>query len=640
MVSPDRYGMAVTFVLGASVGSVAAAALMLRREWTMGRLKRSVKEWIKRTLPKLPGGKSIYPLAKWMLWFYRRVRLQLLLSPTGRLVYRGEKLLGRNQLDAGLRLFDRALERNPNHAKAMANRASALYLMGKGDAACEELNKVWEQVPAKQRDQCFPHGIFAELLVARGEVERAVGHWLEHLRQCSPTANTQTSASGLSAAIGRPDVQFEGMNDLAEHILNQRADFREVMKVYTARHGLQESFARQYGLDKLRTLVLPDDWARNIGHTAYMEYWVKLARLGWGPWDHLVVLAEAGKAANPAYLDYWRDHFTIVTDPVLRSALTPLAAVLGSRVATSVTLPGHGEVYFCEALGCIQEEWEKRGHGALLSLADSHRQKGRELLRQMGVPADAWFVTVHTRQSGYHREGDNLSQGHRNSRIGDYTAAIRAIVERGGWVIRLGDPTMEPLPPMKHVVDYAHRPEKSPSMDIFLCGESRFFVGTASGLCHVPFTFGVPCALTNWISNAMPPYSSDILFIPKLLVQRTEQRMLSFAEALSRQVRDRCYCAPRLKAGGLDWVDNTAEEIRDLVVEMLDRFEGKADFTAQDRRLQAEFRRIADAQGVLGCARVGKAFLQQYRHLLRDHEDTTGAFDRAHMEAGRVAAAG
>jgi len=69
----------------------------------------------------------------------------------------------------------------------------------------------------------------------------------------------------------------------------------------------------------------------------------------------------------------------------------------------------------------------------------------------------------------------------RNANISDYTDAMRAIVARGGWCIRVGDPTMRPLDPIPGVVDYARSSSKSDWMDLFLCARCRFFLGNTSG---------------------------------------------------------------------------------------------------------------------------------------------------------------
>src|SRR6185436_16112495 len=124
-------------------------------------------------------------------------------------------------------------------------------------------------------------------------------------------------------------------------------------------------------------------------------------------------------------------------------------------------------------------------------------------------------------------------QEHRNVNVAAFRRAIELIVSRGGWVVRLGDASMTPLPPMPNVIDYACSAEKSPWMDVFLIGASRFYLGTPSGLWCVPTTFGVPVAITNVVPLATRPYSTRDVFLPKLAWHDREQRLLSFEECVS-----------------------------------------------------------------------------------------------------------
>ena len=83
----------------------------------------------------------------------------------------------------------------------------------------------------------------------------------------------------------------------------------------------------------------------------------------------------------------------------------------------------------------------------------------------------------------------------------DYFSSVKAITDAGGIVIRLGDKSMKKLPKMEGVIDYAHSPHKSQSMDIFLAANCRFVIGTTSGLTTVCLGFDTPMVLVNCISN-------------------------------------------------------------------------------------------------------------------------------------------
>ncbi len=306
----------------------------------------------------------------------------------------------------------------------------------------------------------------------------------------------------------------------------------------------------------------------------------------------------------------------MVSDPFLVRALTPLVKTMGHRVNDPLELADGEARYFCEGMGVIQEEWENQGRAPLLELTPAERQLGRETLRQLGVPEKAWYVCVHVRGPGFTNEGQSRQHAHRNADIFSYLPAMRRIVERGGWVVRLGDASMERLPGIPGLIDYAHSPLKSPWMDVFLLASCRFLIGVTSGPAHVPTTFGVPCVLTNWVSNPFPVNSRRDLFIPKLIWTNAENRFLHFEEILEPTVRSYSWCGAKLLERNLRTVDNTAEEILELVEEMCDSLDGCLVRTAEDERLQSEFRRLASRLSMVGFGRIGRAFLSKYAGLV------------------------
>jgi putative glycosyltransferase (TIGR04372 family) len=272
--------------------------------------------------------------------------------------------------------------------------------------------------------------------------------------------------------------------------------------------------------------------------------------------------------------------------------------------------------YFCDGMGSIQEEWERQGRAPLLDVPPIDQERGRQCLARMGLPEGAWFVCLHVRSPGFHREQHTSHQAHRNADVRTYLPAVAEVVARGGWVVRLGDPSMEPLGGVPGLIDYPHSPFKSDWMDVFLIAGCRFFVGVASGLCNIPTTFGVPCVLTNWVSNHLPVYSGRDLFTPKLCWSDAGRRFLSFDEFFTPSVRLLSYSNDDLSRRGLRVVDNTSEEIRDVVVEMFEVLDGAEQDTGEDRALQAAFRAAAARHGLAGFSRIGRAFLRKYSHLV------------------------
>jgi putative glycosyltransferase (TIGR04372 family) len=147
-------------------------------------------------------------------------------------------------------------------------------------------------------------------------------------------------------------------------------------------------------------------------------------------------------------------------------------------------------------------------------------------------------------------------------------------------------------------------------MDVFLCASGRFFLGSTSGLCYVPASFGVPCALTNWACMGITSAYGKDIFIPKLYWSETLGRYLTLEEAMSApygQVNN----SRLLSALGVRLRDNAPEEIRDLAVEMLARLDGTINCDEADELLQAQFFELRNSCQAYGNSRIGRDFLRR-----------------------------
>ncbi len=394
--------------------------------------------------------------------------------------------------------------------------------------------------------------------------------------------------------------------------------------VYRHKLDLQERLSPSDPLGPSGVVVLPDDWVRNIGHMGAIDSILKMIRLGWRSWRRVVLLAPPKGTANRYYLTYLREHVTVVTDPTLCASLAPLAAAFGFRVAHGLYPPGGELLYFYQAIGLIQQEWEAQTRPPLFQVSEADERRGRDALEKMGLPRDAWFVCLHVRESGFHKAGDSKHQSHRDADVLDYLPAIRLITGRGGWVFRMGDPTMKPLPPMERVIDYAHSPAKANWLDVFLCGRCRFFVGLASGLSQLAVGFGVPCVYVNWISNVLPPFSARDVFIPKMFRRAADGQFLSFVEMFDpfyQYLNSNNYLILRR---GLASVPNEPADVRDAVLEMLDQLDGTCAYSEEDRRLQARLDEVMARFRHKGYCRMARAFLQKHRRLLPEASSSRG----------------
>jgi putative glycosyltransferase (TIGR04372 family) len=275
----------------------------------------------------------------------------------------------------------------------------------------------------------------------------------------------------------------------------------------------------------------------------------------------------------------------------------------------------------------VQGLWANRA--PVIGLSDAEIARGEAELRLLGIPEGVWFVCVHSREGGY-SPADEWQHSFRNANISDYTEAMRAIVARGGWCVRVGDPTMRPLDPMPSVVDYATSSSKSDWMDLFLCARCRFFLGNTSGLFGLAGIFGKPSALANMTPlGCVYAHFPDDISIPKLLID-AQGRMLPLPDAYASEASE-LYLATEFVERGLKPVDNTPQEIAELAIEMMDRLDGNAEDEQDDADLQARFRTLIQPHHYCwhATARIGRAFLRRHRALLMSDRSISPASSKS-----------
>ena len=376
-------------------------------------------------------------------------------------------------------------------------------------------------------------------------------------------------------------------------------------------------------------------YVRGIGHLCIEpDCYIKEVILGLRPKYNSIILAPPNKVANAHLLNYWKQHIKIITSPLLCFFLEPLSR---NRLTRDDTF-GYAFSYKSYAPK-IQKKYF--GRPPLLSLTEFDYKRGWACLQDLGMPEDAWFVCVHCREGGYLDNVNqtnsglgihsgklrpwednykaNANQTNRNADINNYLLAMEAIVERGGWVIRMGDQTMKPIPKSDHIVDYAHLDIKTDWMDVFLSSSCKFFLGSSSGLFLLADIFGVPSGVVNLSAMAtVLPYGTNDIGIPKLIWSLEEERYLSFKEVFSSPIGSFRSDSSYTKA--MVWPEeNSPEDIKDVAMEMLEKVEGRVLYTDEDERLQKSFKSLLtpDHGASYGAiSRVGRDFLRKHKDLL------------------------
>ena len=349
-----------------------------------------------------------------------------------------------------------------------------------------------------------------------------------------------------------------------------------------------------------------------IGHlAAEVDSFLKARALGELPQRRWLLLAPPGWVANTHLLSYWETHLPVISSPLLCALLGVMSRWVFLRYDVShyvLRLNATQDIYR------LNTRWS--GRPPLLALTEADRIWAGSAFRELGVPDGKWFVCMHVREPGF-SPGDEAVHAHRNGDPYALIPAVSEIVKRGGWCVRMGDPSMSRLPDTEGLIDYAHHPMRSARFDVVLCAHARCFIGNSSGLALVSSVFGVPSVLVNMIPlSALGPLPAD-LTIHKLLRSISDDRLIRFDEILGSPAGDFRY-AKLYADAGLMPIENDAEEILAVVCEMLDRIDGRFTALPEDQALQARFMQLLRPghYSYGASSRVGAAYLRKFRDLL------------------------
>jgi len=390
---------------------------------------------------------------------------------------------------------------------------------------------------------------------------------------------------------------------------------KEGVAVFARSNALRQKMAADLGLTGSQIRYLDKTWAGSFGHLAELDYPVKLGLLERRARDNTVLYVPPETVVpNRFLLEQWRPHLKLVERaqdlPVREDALQALCFDFRGPL-----LSDGSTVHYWEAAARTYRRWYGEGRRPFVTFDVDVARRGRLALERAGIPSDAWFVALHVREAAskaLHSSLHNVL----NAQIADYLPAIEEVTRRGGWIVRMGDPAMTPLPPMSNVLDYCHSDIRSDWMDIYLFAHARFFIGTSSGPAYVPPIYDVPCVLTNWWPPAQRPWHPRDIFIPKMCRRLRDNSILTLSETLAEPF-GYCNSLTYLKKSQHVVVEeNSPDDIRAAVREMFERFENTIAYSADDLQLRERAERIYEKNGGHGMASISRDFLRAHRSFV------------------------
>jgi putative glycosyltransferase (TIGR04372 family) len=236
------------------------------------------------------------------------------------------------------------------------------------------------------------------------------------------------------------------------------------------------------------------------------------------------------------------------------------------------------------------------------SFTIQERKLGRKELEKMGIGEDSWYVCIFARDEIYSNtvsgDTDNSCTDHRNGDIDTYISAAKYIVDRGGYVIRMGHLVSKDFG-YKHekVVDYATCC-RTDFMDVYLAAHCKFFLGTASGGADLAHIFNTPFVGVNWVELGTSPIKKNEIFIPKHIRYINNHEDVPFNIQIDkfRYMPTVFGVAPEgvMSREGMEFSANTSEEILEITKEMFARVEQKWSYDKEYSDKFESYLRILD----------------------------------------------
>lgn len=385
-----------------------------------------------------------------------------------------------------------------------------------------------------------------------------------------------------------------------------RGRYSETVSEY--RHGveIQDKEAEARGLAGLGIRILNQSWSGPMGHIALLDQLAKARELGWLTDERRVVIANERSTANLTYLRYWEEHFPILFmensgSEELRRTLWPVFEF------PQMFRFRDGPVDYWSAFTSVDEEWNRQSRDPVLKLKESDRARSEPIFRAWGMPEGSWFVCFHIRQGAHRRRGSE------NTDPLTYLDAMKEVVRRGGFAIRMGNPAMTPLPEIEGVIDYAHAEQRADWLDVALWAQCRFFVGTNSGPLCVPASFGVPTLSTNVPHLGLVTSLRNSMFIPKLCAIDDGRDPVPFSTLLDMPVAWTSAKQPAEVKVRL--IDNSPDELCFAVIDMFEALQTSANSFERNAD-QLTFDQIRSNAGGIGSMPIARSFLAVHRGLL------------------------
>ena len=327
-----------------------------------------------------------------------------------------------------------------------------------------------------------------------------------------------------------------------------------------------------------------------------------------------LLIKDSEKINNTALYNYFKPYLSIIENTPKFFKFKYLNNLL--KIPLEIALPFKKKYYpWPISINFINQLMKKMSSPkfSYFEISEKDNEQGKNILKKMGIPNDAWYVTLHIKQG---KKG--IGHNFRNSDPKTYIKSIKEITSRGGYVIRVGDKSMSPLPKIDGLIDYPFTEYKSEFIDVFLGATCKFCLGTSSGYYSIPIFFNKPVLLVNFL-NPLEYYSlkQGNMFLPKYLINKKSKSQISikalFQSPISYYGLDEIFYK-----NNIEIIDNTEDEINSSTNEMFKILNGEKqddEYINNNKKFKADLNLITSKDyeyPLVAMADLPSSFFRKY----------------------------
>ena len=257
---------------------------------------------------------------------------------------------------------------------------------------------------------------------------------------------------------------------------------------------------------------------------------------------------------------------------------------------------------------------------------------GKNILKQFGLIDNDKFVCLAVRDDAYSKKKisprfrDWSYQDFRNCDIDNFVPAAEELTKRGYYVFRMGVVVNKALNSTNpKIIDYARSSLRSDFMDIYLGAKCSFCISTSHGFDAFAYIFRRPIVILGNPLGDLKTHSEKFLLNTKHCFLKKEKRNLSLSETFSYGLAFASHKKIYEKSG-VEIIDNSPEEIKDMVIEMDEYLKDNKELYKEGEELQKTFKDLYASN------------LKRYRHqipLIRMHGEIRSRYSTQFLKKNR-----